>query len=114
MPIPALSDIVRGGVSAFDAGSGGGGGGGTISRHEIDFGAAPVSAVTVDLTIAGVTSGQRVVAALSLDMPAGVELDELEMDPIVLAAHAIATDTVRVLAVSHAPVSGKRAINLMR
>lgn len=93
---------------------GGGGGGFTLSRHEIDFGSTPRGGAFFDITISGVTAGQAVLATVSLDMPSGVAADELEMDPLCLAAHAIAADTVRVLAAANAPISGLRAINILR
>ena len=111
MSIPALSDIVRNGVSAFTAG---GGGSATITRHEIDFGAVARDAATFDVTVSGISLEQSVIACVSLNMPLGVDQDELEMDPITLAAHSIAADTVRVIATSRHPVRGKRAINIMR
>lgn len=112
MSIPAHSDIVRSGVSAFAIG---GGGGATITRVEVDFGSSGrVSSKTFDVTVPGVTSGQMIVASASLDMPAGVAEDELEMDPISVAAHGVAADTVRLIVSSHSTLRGKRAINVLR
>lgn len=68
----------------------------------------------VDVAVPGVTAGQAVVATLSLDMPAGIAPDELEMDPLTVAAHAVGAGVVRVLVTSADPITGKRAINIMR
>lgn len=95
--------------------SGGAAGGATTTRVEVDFGTAPgVHAKSFSVTVAGVSAGQAVVAAPSLDMPAGVAADELEMDPISAAAHATAADTVLLIVGAASRLTGKRAINIIR
>lgn len=84
-----------------------------ITRVEIDFGSSS-QVIIQNFTISGVTAGQKIVAALSLDMPVGIAEDELEMDPICLGAHAPSADTVRVIAMAQHPVSGKRAVNILK
>lgn len=95
-----------------NAPSGGGGGSAEVHTLEIDFGEGARSK-TFDLSLPAATAGQGVVASVSLDMPAGVAQDELEMDPITCSAAVAVPGVVRVIASAQAPVSGKRNINLI-
>lgn len=89
-------------------------GGGSVYVREVDFGSPGAVEKFFTVTITGATTGQRVIATPSLDMPAGVDEDELEMDPLVCAARVSATNTVRLLVASPAGgrISGKRNINI--
>jgi hypothetical protein len=82
----------------------------TISTVEIDFGTLPVYSKTFDLNVT-CSLNQPVIVSVSLNMPVGVDLDELEMDSIELAAHCTATNNLKVIATSRSPVTGKRNIN---
>lgn len=115
-----LAPLSGGGTTNFLRADGtwaapGGGGGGSVTMYTtaVDFGSTGVRSKTFDAAVVGVTSGQKVVAQLSANMPAGVALDELEMDPIVVAAHATAVDTVRIIAASTGWLRGQRNINLL-
>lgn len=96
------------------SGGGGGGGGATVTQREVDFGSPGAAEKFFSVTITGATVGQRVIATPSLDMPSGVDEDELEMDPIVCAARVSDSDTVRLLvaAPGGGRISGKRNINI--
>lgn len=83
----------------------------SVQTVEINF-TDPARSKTFDVA-AVCTAGQKVMASPSLDMPAGVSADELEMDPITVAAHAVATNVVRITASSASLVFGKRNINLV-
>jgi hypothetical protein len=64
--------------------------------------------------VSGATVGQKVIATPALDMPAGLDDDELEMDMITCAARVSATNTVRIAVTSlGAPITGQRIINLV-
>jgi hypothetical protein len=95
----------------------GGGGGGSVSplTVTISFPAQGATSVTQDVTVSGATIGQKVIASLSLDMPAGVAADELEMDMLYCAGAVIAADTVRLTVSGNgsALISGQRNINLI-
>jgi hypothetical protein len=80
----------------------------------VDFGTSGEYVKTFDVTVTGAVTTQRVLAAPSLSMPAGVAQDELEMDPLNCSAVVQAADTVRLIiaSVSGARVSGQRNINL--
>jgi hypothetical protein len=92
----------------------GGGGSVVIEAVTVDFGADGALSKTFDVSVTGATVGQKVLASVSLDMPAGVDEDELEMDMITVAGRVSAADTVRLIAasVSGTAVSGQRTINL--
>lgn len=91
----------------------GGGGGGLGAVVTVDFGATAAKEKTFLVTVAGAALGQRVMATPSLDMPAGVAWDELELDPITVSAGVTAADTVRlVVASTRGRIRGQRNISL--
>lgn len=87
------------------------GGGATIHTIEIDFGSIPIYSKTTTFTHAGATVGQKVLIGVSANMPVGVDLDELEMDSIFVAARVSAVGTIEVIAVASSRISGKRNFN---
>lgn len=89
----------------------GGGGGSTIHSVEINFGSIPIYSKTTTFTHAGATVGQKVLIGVSANMPVGVDLDELEMDSIFVAARVSAVGTIEVIAVANGRISGKRNFN---
>lgn len=85
----------------------------SVSTVTVDFGASGAQARTFDVALTGAVAGQKVLACVSLDMPAGVAQDELEMDPLTVAASVPSNNLVRlVVGSSGTPVSGQRNINL--
>lgn len=93
--------------------TGGGGGSVTPVQVTVDFGSVPVQSKTFDVAVTGATVGQKVVASASLDMPAGVSEDEIEMDPIFCAARVLSTNTVRLVVASLFQITGQRNVNLV-
>lgn len=104
-----------------DAGTGdvtinatGGGGGGTIYQALVDFGTEPLDGTKFTITTISCTVGQKVIVSAAADMPAGVDMDELEMDGLICAARVSATNTIEVqVMASPGPVTGQRNFNLM-
>ena len=89
--------------------------GGTVAIAEvtIDFGSTGRQSIKQAVTVSGVTVGQKVLAAPSLNMPSGLSADELEMDMIAVAGAVTATDTVTLIASSvNGIVTGRRTIAL--
>jgi hypothetical protein len=89
----------------------GGGGGGSIETIALDFGLIPVSSKVFTFARSGATESQRVMIGVSAKMPAGVDLDELEMDSINVSAFVSAVDTITVLATSSGLLTGQRNFN---
>lgn len=87
--------VYVGGVWTF-LGDTGGGGGITVTTVTINF-TENTSAKFFDVALVGATVGQKVLATVSLNMPAGVDEDELEMDPLVVAGYVTTVDQVRLL-----------------
>lgn len=86
----------------------------TISQVTVDFGSTPANAKAFSVTVSGATVGQKVIAVPSLDMPAGVDDDELEMDMLMCAGRVTAADTVRlIVSSSWGPITGQRNINVV-
>lgn len=80
----------------------------------VDFGAEGESQAVFDVAVAGAAVGQKVVASASLDMPAGVAEDELEMDMLAVAGRVTGTNNVRLIVASlGGRISGQRNINLI-
>ena len=92
-----------------------GGGSTTINTVEVDFVAASPGR-RFDVAVAGASLGQKIIASVSLDMPAGVQEDELEADPLICSAKVLSAGNVSLMVVSAngAPIIGKRNINLLR
>lgn len=110
MSVPVLSDLVRAGTSAF---AGGGGGSAVVYEEVIDFTVGRRSGTFV-VNVPGAMTSQRVVAAVSGNMPAGVSFDELEMDPLTVTGYVSAADTVTLRVSSlGGPIKGQRNINMM-
>lgn len=74
----------------------GGGAGVTCTTVTVDF-TEPLSEQFFDVALPGAVIGQKVLATVSLDMPAGVDEDELELDPLTVAGNVSTTDEVRLL-----------------
>jgi hypothetical protein len=90
------------------------GGGGLSEMVTVNFGNLAAKERVFTMTVAGAVMGQRVMATPSLLMPAGVALDELELDPITVAAAVVAANTVKlVVASTRGRIRGQRNINLI-
>jgi hypothetical protein len=84
----------------------------TITPVTLDFGATPVYSKVFTISHSGAQVSQNVIMVPSAKMPAGVALDELEMDALTVAAYVSAADTVTALVTAiPGPVSGQRAFN---
>lgn len=91
-----------------------GGGGASVVTVVVDMGSVPRRSRTfTGVAAPGVTAGQALVATVSLDMPGGLSPDELELDPVTVAAHATAVDTVNLTVSSPGLITGQRRINLI-
>jgi hypothetical protein len=77
--------------------------------------ATPYTSKFFTASVPGATPGQKVIASVSLDMPAGVAMDEIEADPIAVGGRVSAADTVQLLvaSVNGSPIGGKRNINVV-
>lgn len=73
-----------------------------------------VEAAFFDVVFTGATVGQMVQATPSLKMPAGVDEDELELDPIVVSGYVTTAGQVRLLvaSINQSPLYGSRIINV--
>lgn len=102
------------GLIAYQINSSSGGGGLVKAVVDLDFGTG-ASTVTQEFPWNGAAVGATVLAAVSLDMPAGVSEDELEMDALVVAARISSANVVRVMAstASGFCITGQRRINLL-
>ena len=105
----AVSDILKNAVSAFTLG----GGASLTGTVTLNFGSPGRRSVLQTFTVTGAATSQRIIASVSLNMPAGVSVDELEMDGIAVAAYVSAANTVIVAAhTTGGPISGNRNVNL--
>lgn len=90
------------------------GGAANMYSTTVDFGTEGVREKTFNVTVTGASTSNKVVASASLDMPAGVSEDELEMDMLAVAARVTAINTVRLTVASmRGPIIGQRNINLV-
>lgn len=92
------------------------GGGGSVSVAEVTVNFTSARAIqTFTVAVPGATVGQKVMAAISAKMPAGVDMDELEMDPLTVAAAVTAADVVTLIvtSVTGSRIRGQRNINLI-
>ena len=94
------------------AGDAGLNGSATAQTVELNFGTTPVRQKTFIVAAPGVAVGQKILAAWTLDMPAGVAEDEFEFDIPRLAAKVHAAGQVKVIVVSDCHIAGKRNVNL--
>jgi hypothetical protein len=85
----------------------------TINAVTVNF-AGPSKGQFFDVAFAGATVGQKVLAAPSLDMPAGVAEDEFEMDPVFAFGHVKTAGQVRLFvgSVNGGILGGDRKINV--
>ena len=123
----ALLDTFTSGAKGLAPASGGGttnflradgtwavaGGSASVETVEVDFTTASRGRF-FDIALAGASVGQQVVAAPSLDMPAGIGEDELEMEPILAHGRVLSSGNIRLFvgSVLGGPVHGKRNINV--
>jgi hypothetical protein len=109
MAIEALRDIQRSSTSAFSLGAGG-----LNATVEINS-STPYVSKFFTASVPGAVPGQKVIASVSLDMPAGVAMDEIEADPITVSGRVSAAGVVQLLvaSVNGSPIGGKRNINLV-
>jgi hypothetical protein len=87
-----------------------GGGAATIYEATVDFGANPVSAKSFTIAQVGATIGQKVLMSVSGNMPGGLAIDELEMDPISCVARVEAADQITALLSTNHVVRGQRNV----
>lgn len=88
-------------------------GGGITKEVLVDFGNTSSTSKTFDVAMAEALTTHKVVATPSLNMPAGVDADELEMDMLACAGRVISNGMVRLtVASSSGPVRGQRNINV--
>lgn len=94
--------------------SGGPGGGTTITPTlvDIDFGNADVVAKTVGVVDGSAVTSMKVFASIPLAQPSGVEVDELELDPLSVHGSVLADGTVTLMIVSTngSSISGHRYV----
>lgn len=103
-------------VIAFSAGpSSSPGSSTTIHEATIDFGTENSRLErTFDVSIVGASVSDKVIAYPSLNMPAGIAEDELEMDMFTCAAKVTSSGIVKLTTVSlGGPVQGQRNINFI-
>lgn len=72
----------------------------------INFGSSPSNERSFDIADAGALVGQRIIASISADPTSGRDADEVECDPILVAAHVPTNGTVRIYAM---PLEGRVA-----
>lgn len=89
------------------------GGSATVSTVTVDFGSPGRRSILVDVALATAAVGQKVLASPSLDMPAGVSEDELEMDGLTVAGRVLSAGNVRLICYATGPISGPRNINII-
>lgn len=92
------------------------GGSASVTEVLLDFGSTARGSKTFTVTVAGVTVGQKIVAAPSAKTTASVPADELEVEPIFAFAHVSATDEVKITCGPVNPIafiSGERYVNLI-
>jgi hypothetical protein len=88
----------------------------TPKQITVDFGAHPGHAQKVfDVALAGAAPGQKVVAAVTSEMPAGVAEDELEMDPLVVTGRVLSAGNIRIAVTNtmRTKIRGQRRINVI-
>jgi hypothetical protein len=80
---------------------------------DCDFGSPGKSALTVDITDAAALTSHKVVTSISGSQPAGVAFDELEMDPILVAASVPVNGTVRlqIISINGSTIKGQRRVH---
>lgn len=93
---------------------GGGGGSASITSVTVDFGTNNMQQMIFDIALPGATVGQQVIATPSLDMPAGIAEDELEMDMLTCAAKVLSANNIRLIVASlGGAITGQRNINIV-
>lgn len=98
-------------VAIYPTDTSGGGGGGAIYSTTVDFTLESYS-LTVSFTHAGALTSNKIIMVPSADMPAGLSVDELEMDNFTVAAYVSAADTITaVITAIPGPVRGERNFN---
>lgn len=89
-----------------------GGGGVAIYSTTIDFGTTESYSLVVSFTHTGALTSNKIIMVPSADMPAGLSLDELEMDNFTAAAYVSTADTITaVITAIPGPVKGERNFN---
>jgi hypothetical protein len=84
----------------------------SITAVTLNFGSVPVYSKVFTISHSGAQVSQNVIMVPSAKMPAGVALDELEMDALTVSAYVSAADTITALVTANpGPVSGQRAFN---
>ena len=78
--------------------------------------ATPANSKTFTIAALGAVVGQSAIAAPSLDMPAGIDKDEFEMEPFTCAAYAIAANQIEVTLTACSPhglLLGQKRISIL-
>lgn len=88
-------------------------GGITTYTADLDFGSTGVAAKLFAISNGAASLGQQVFVSLPWDAPAGVDIDELEMDP--LFAHGVVSAagivSIQLMSVNGSAITGKRRVN---
>jgi hypothetical protein len=81
----------------------------------VDFALTGASATPFVVAFPGVTLSMKILASISMNMPANVDADELELEPLYVSAFVSAVDQVTVLVGSQSddPLFGSFNINLV-
>lgn len=82
---------------------------------QVDFGSTPAESKTFDVALSGAVTTNKVIASPSLSMPAGVDQDEIEADPITVAGVVPSSNNIRltVSTTNGSAITGKRNINVI-
>jgi hypothetical protein len=84
----------------------------SIQSVTLDFGTDPVYSKQFSFTASGVVTTQNVLISPSAKMPAGMALDELEMDQLHCAAFVSGADTITaIITAMPGPIIGQRNFN---
>lgn len=91
--------------------AGAGGGGAIITSVEVNFTSAARER-TFNVVHVGALVGQNVIGGISLNMPAGVAQDEIELNPLIVSGYCAVAGQVRLTVASarDSLINGKRNI----
>jgi hypothetical protein len=85
-----------------------------VSSITLDFGAIPKRSKKFTWAADGALVGQNVLVVPSAKMPNGLAIDELEMDPLFVAAYVSAPNLVTAIVRSlDGPIKGRRTFNYL-
>jgi hypothetical protein len=83
-----------------------------VNAITLDFGSTPIYSKQFTFSAPGAITSQNVVMVPSAKMPAGLDVDELEMDVLSCAAFVSAPDTITaIVTATPGPITGQRNFN---